>query len=143
MRPRIIILEDEEGSRKLLSLLLMRRGYEVVSASEPNLCPLYADLDTFCSHEFPCGDILLTDNRMPRMTGLQFIARQQERGCKGVVHNKAVISGTWRAQELETATRLGCKVFSKPYQIDEIFHWLDEREQTLSPERKLTALDEN
>jgi len=142
MRQRIIVLEDDEGSRKLLSMLLQNRGYEVVSATEPVLCPLYTDLHANCTHEFACGDFLLTDNRMPRMTGLEFVARQQERGCKGVVHNKAVISGTWSDKELETAAQLGCKVFTKPYQLVDILKWLDEREKTLAPDRKLIELGE-
>ena len=139
-RRRVIVLEDEDGSRKLLSQLLEQRGYEVISASEPLNCPLYTDLNSMCTHEFPCGDFLLTDNRMPRMTGLQFIARQGERGCKGVVHNKAVISGTWNEQELADAEGLGCKTFSKPYRITEILHWLEERGKNLPPDRKLAML---
>lgn len=141
MRPRIIVLENDEEARKLLGLLLQRRGYEIVSAAEPSLCPLYTDLGAPCSHEFPCGDFLLTDNRMPRMTGLEFIARQGERGCKGVVHNKAVISGTWTNLELQTASQLGCKVFTKPYQLADILAWLSERQKRIPPDRKLSNLD--
>jgi len=137
MRPRIIVLEDDEGSRKLLSLLLQQRGYEVVSASEPLGCPLYSDLDSACRHQFACGDFLLTDNRMPRMTGLQFIARQNERGCKGVVHNKAVISGTWGEDELATAEKLGCQIFTKPYRLADIFSWLNECGKTIPLDRQL------
>jgi CheY-like chemotaxis protein len=142
MRPRIFVIEDDESSRRLLTLVLESRGYEVLSAAEPGLCPIYTDPNARCTHEFACGDFLLTDNRMPRMTGLEFVARQSERGCKGVVHNKAVFSGTWNAEEKETALRLGCKTFTKPYDTGAIFHWLQEREKTLPPDRKLAALSE-
>ena len=142
MRTRIIVLEDDESSRRLLSMLLQVRGYEVISAAAPNSCPLYADLNAPCPHEYPCGDFLLTDNRMPRMTGLELIARQEQRGCKGIVRNKAVISGTWETHELETAEQLGCKTFSKPYRLVDILNWLNEREKTLAPDRKLARLDE-
>jgi len=140
MRLRIIVLEDEEEARKLLSLLLRQRGYEVVSAGEPLGCPLYNDLDSVCRHQFACGDFLLTDNHMPRMTGLQFVARQNERGCKGVVHNKAVISGTWREDELAIAEKLGCQVFTKPYRLADIFGWLNKCGKAIPPDRQLEDL---
>jgi len=140
MHPRVIILEDDEDSRRILAMVLERRGYEVVSAAEPLSCPLYTDLDARCTHEFPCGDFLLSDNHMPRMTGLQFVARQKERGCKGAIRNKAILSGTWDLQELETAARLGCKVFTKPYNLNDIYRWLMERRKKLPAGRKLTAL---
>lgn len=140
MTPRIIVLEDDEQSRQALSRVLEQRGYEVVSAAEPLGCCLYTDLESPCTHEFPCGDFLLTDNRMPGMTGLEFIARQKERGCKGVVHNKAILSGTWEDWELESARQLGCQVFTKPCTLQEILRWLEEREATLAPDRRLTDL---
>jgi len=140
MRPRIIVFEDDTDTRNLLSLVLQGRGYEVISAAEPLGCPLYTDLDANCNHDHACGDFLLTDNRMPRMTGLQFVARQGVRGCKGVVHNKAVASGTWSEDEKWAAEQLGCKVFSKPYKLADIFSWLDERERQIQPGRKLADL---
>jgi CheY-like chemotaxis protein len=142
MRHRIIVLEDDPNTRRLLTLILEGLGYEVVSAPEPSLCPLYSELDALCTHPFACGDFLITDNHMPRMTGLQFVARQGARGCKGVVHNKAIVSGTWEAHELEAAEKLGSKVFTKPYRIQEILHWLEERKKTIPPDRKLADLGE-
>ena len=142
MRPRIIVLEDNASLRKVLTLLLESRGYEVLSAAEPSLCPLYTNLNARCTHQHPCGDFLLTDNHMPQMSGLEFVARQCERGCKGVVHNKAIASANWTPREMEAALRLGCKVFTKPFKTAAIFHWLKEREKTLPTGRKLTALGE-
>ncbi len=99
MRPRIIVFEDDEASRNLLTLVLERRGYEVISSPDPTLCPIYSNLGESCPHEDACGDFLLTDNRMPRMTGIDFVEVQSQRGCKGIVKNKAVISGTWSPEE--------------------------------------------
>jgi len=140
IRPRIIVLEDDTNTRKILTLILEGRDYEVLSAPEPALCPLYSDLNAYCNHDFACGDFLITDNRMPRMTGLQFIARQGERGCKGVVKNKAIVSGTWEDHELETAERLGSQIFTKPYKFGEIITWLEERRKTIPHDRKLAEL---
>lgn len=140
MRPRIIILEDDTSTREALSAALASRGYEVLSAAEPVLCPLYCDLDARCEHEFACGDLLLSDNHMPRMTGLQFVTRQGERGCKGVVHNKALVSGDWREEDLAEAGRLGCRIFTKPYKLDDVFSWIEERIRTIPPGRRLAEL---
>lgn len=141
MRPRIIVIDDDKHCRELLSMILERNGYEVICLSEPLACPLYQDLDAQCSHDDPCGDLLLTDNRMPGMTGLQFIKIQQTRGCKGAVLNKAIISASWTDEEQQQAEQLGCKILRKPYSIDELLAWIEERVAQLSPLRKLTSLE--
>ena len=137
---RIVVLEDDDSSREVLTRVLERRSYEVVSAREPLLCPLYTDLNAVCTHQFPCGDFLLTDNHMPRMSGLEFVTRQCRRGCKGVVHRKAVISGAWDEEDLSLARELGCKIFTKPYRLAEIFQWLEGQARQIPFDRKLTPL---
>ncbi len=141
MRPRAIIFEDDDTLRELLSHILHKRGYEVISASSPMGCPIYEDLSALCPHEFACGDFLITDNHMPAMTGLEFVQAQEQRGCKGVVHNKAIMSACWADNELKLANYLGCKVFKKPFTIAEINNWLNERETRISLDRKLDDLD--
>ena len=140
MRPRLIVIEDDKHCRELLSLILRQNDYDVISLAEPTACPLYSDLESECSHEDACGDFLLTDNRMPRMSGLQFIEIQQARGCKGAVHNKAVISASWTDDELKHAERLGCQIFSKPLDVENILKWLRERKRLIPAGRKLAAL---
>jgi len=122
-------------------LLLESRGYEVISAPDPTLCPIYATLEERCPHDEACGDFLLTDNRMPNMTGLEFVEAQNRRGCKGIVEHKAIISGTWSTQEREKAEKLGCKIFTKPYRVEEICSWLDKRRKKIPPHRNLVEFD--
>lgn len=140
MEPRIIVLEDNDGIRQSLTMLLKKYGYEVVAASEPTICPIYSTAEESCSHEDACGDFLLTDNQMPNMTGLDFIEAQSQRGCKGVIANKAVMSGSWSVEDRERAERFGCKILNKPFHIKEIIEWLEERKTLLSPDRKLAIL---
>ena len=140
MRPRIIVLDDDASCRDFLCQVLTARGYEVLSAAEPSLCPLYRDLDAQFNHEHACGDLLLSDNRMPGMTGLEFVSRQQKRGCKGVIHNKAILSGSWQEVELKTAEQLGCQIFTKPYKLDELLGWLEGRIKAIPPGRQLAEL---
>jgi CheY-like chemotaxis protein len=121
-------------------MLLKQRGYEVISLADPTICPLFADPLCTCPQNFVCGDFLLTDNQMPGMTGLEFVERQTNGGCKGIISNKAVISGSWNEEELAKAKRLGCRVFSKPFSLDEISAWLDEREERISSGRQLVMV---
>jgi CheY-like chemotaxis protein len=143
MRYRAIILDDDPFLRRLLSEILKGKGYEVLSAADPTICPIYADLCGVCTHEFACGDFLLTDNRMPHMSGLDFVIRQNQRGCKGAIRNKAIFSAGWNADDLATAGRLGCKAFHKPYNFAEIHAWLDAQAKMIPPDRKLDPLSDD
>lgn len=100
------MFEDDDSARQLLVTILERRNYEVISAKYPTICPIYEDLTTLCPHEFACGDFLLTDNNMPALSGLDFVLLQNQRGCKGVVNNKAVLSAHWNDNELDSADQL-------------------------------------
>ncbi len=140
MRLRIIIFEDDESIRELLTKALGKQGHEVLAFPDPLACPLYVRDDCLCSQDRPCGDLLVTDNRMPRMTGLEFIRRQCERGCKGVAANKAIVSGSWTEAQLREARRLGCKVFEKPLKLTELDAWIAERAEAISPTRQLIDL---
>lgn len=137
---RVVVFDDDESCRKLLELVLSRRGFEVVSLPDPRACPLYMDEECNCPQEQACGDFLITDNRMPRMSGLDFIERQQHRGCKGIVGNKLVVSGTWTADELRRAEALGCKVLQKPFSLNQLLAWLEARKPLIPVGRKLTDL---
>jgi CheY-like chemotaxis protein len=85
-------------------------------------------------------DVLITDQRTPKMTGLDFIENQTRNGCKAIMKNKAVISGNWTKEECEQAKSLGCQIFNKPFRIEEISEWLDECEKSIDPNRKLAEL---
>jgi CheY-like chemotaxis protein len=141
MQPRAIIIDDDAACRELLTILLKQRGYEVISLSDPTVCPLYEGPECTCPRDQACGDFLLTDNQMPGMTGLDFVKRQTKRGCKGIIGNKAILSGSWNHEELEQAEQLGCRVFDKPFNLGDIEGWLDEREKEIRPGRQLVVFD--
>ncbi len=140
MKLRVIIFEDDKPILRLLETTVGRLGHETLAFADPLACPLYWDDGCRCNQQFPCGDLLITDNRMPRMTGLEFIRRQQERGCKGVASNKAILSGAWTEGQLLEAEALGCKVFSKPLDLKGLSAWVRERAETIRPDRILAGL---
>jgi len=139
---RALVFDDEAGIRAIISYILENRGYEVLSFSDPVLCPVYLNSECPCPREYACADILITDIHMPRVTGLEFIENQMRNGCKAIAQNKAVISGAWTNDQLEQAKRLGCEVFQKPPGIDELTSWLDKCEKRIDPNRKLADLQE-
>lgn len=136
MRLRVVVLEDEEFIRALISSALEDRGYEVIACSEPLFCPIYLDSNCQCPQHQPCCDVIITDVNMPNITGLEFIEHQRKKGCK--VPCIAIMSGSWTDAELEQAKGLACNLFKKPFRIDVINKYLDECERNIAPDRTLS-----
>src|SRR5689334_4976755 len=63
--PRILVVDDEEGIRKLLSIALTRAGHEVRGAADAR------DAMALCASE--SFDVLLSDVRMPRLNGHELV----------------------------------------------------------------------
>jgi CheY-like chemotaxis protein len=138
VRIRAIVLDDDYVMRTLIYDILKNRGYEAYASSEPFFCPVYLDSECPCPVEHLCATIIITDINMPNMTGLEFIEHQKKNGCK--IQNIATMSGIWTDEEIEHAKRLGCHIFKKPFEIDEIEKWLDGCEKKLDPNSKLSDL---
>ncbi len=66
----IVILDDEEGMRRALGKLLTVEGFHVTTFASPQ--------ETLEYLETHAADILLTDMRMPSMTGREILARVRE-----------------------------------------------------------------
>jgi two-component system cell cycle response regulator CpdR len=65
--PRILIVDDESGIRKLLSSAFGRAGYDVRTASNGVEAARLCESETF--------DVLLSDVRMPGMNGYELVER--------------------------------------------------------------------
>ncbi len=122
-----VVLDDIESCRTLLADLLAEKQVQVRAYADPETC-LNACKKYKCSQYGRCADFILTDNRMPGMTGLDFLQQTQKMGCRIPDSCKAVISGVWTKEDLELAEKSGYRIFNKPYLIDAIYTWLDECE---------------
>lgn len=138
MQLRIFVIDDEECIRDTMKWLLEEQGHEVLTASEPLLCELYQEHE--CTQEFPCGDILFIDYKMPRMTGLEFIELMSQRGCQSPAENKILMSGNINEIDMKKAQQLGCQVVEKPLPLTVINKLIEQAKTRISPERTLIDL---
>ena len=104
---RIMLVDDEESLARLGQRLLQSAGFEVVvfTSSLQALESVRANPERF--------DLLITDNTMPHMTGLELVAR-----VIGIRPSMPVlmVSGVGESTPLDTLKKLGVsRVLSKPY----------------------------
>lgn len=121
---RALAIDDDKFCLELLSEILIEQQFEV-DAFPQATCNMTIQEADCCPMEVPCYDVLLTDNQMPGMTGLDFLELQRCNGCKIPAHRKAIISGYWTTDDLGIAAQIGCQVFHKPYALELIGAWLD------------------
>lgn len=119
-----LIFDDLLECRSLMRDVAEMAGYEVMTFSDPTI--FLSQREESCCHREtdPCVDLILTDNQMPGMTGLEFLEMIKSNGCKLPDFKKGIISGTWSQEDLERSRELGCKVFSKPTPLEELYGWL-------------------
>ena len=65
LKGKILIVDDEEGIREILSRYLSKQGYAVVTAQNGK-----EGIETFKKEEF---DLVISDIRMPEMDGVAFL----------------------------------------------------------------------
>jgi two-component system response regulator AtoC len=135
-RLRVLVFEDNELIRSVLWRILEKRGYEVFTFPDPDSCPLYLAPTCPCPGDEACADIIITDIRMPKTSGLEFIENQLKKGCK--VKNIGLMSSTWVDYEVECAQRLGCLAFPKPFNLNELNEWFDDCEKNVDTNRVLS-----
>ena len=119
---RILIIDDEENFRHMLSVILIKEGYEVETASNGE-----EGLQRVAVFPF---DQILCDIRMPRMDGLDFLREIQKTGTEATI---IMMSAYGTVDIAIEAMKLGAYDYiSKPFKPDEIILTLrkaEEREQ--------------
>lgn len=121
---RILIIDPEENVRETLGVFSEMLGYEPMFAADAASCRAIHAENQGCTELQACADILLIDQGLPTMTGLEFVERQMEKGCKAAVHCKAIMAKTLSPEEFKEAKNLGCYVLQKPVTYEIMEQWL-------------------
>jgi response regulator RpfG family c-di-GMP phosphodiesterase len=107
---RILVVDDEQPIRHLLSVILRNKCYEVAEAADG-----LEALDTLSDQAF---DLVLTDMRMPRMDGLTLLQRIQAGYPDTPV---IVLTGYGTIQSAVQAIKQGAADFlTKPFDMAEV-----------------------
>ena len=107
---RILIVDDEESLREFLSIMLHREGYLVDTAVDGAQASAHLR-----DHAY---DLVISDIKMPRMSGLELLRHIKERSPETVVLMVTAFSTTEEAVE---AMKQGAYDYiTKPFQNEEI-----------------------
>jgi len=128
---RAVVFDDNEHDRFVVRRLLERRGYDVLEYTDPSECPLLHSHECQCGQTEACCDILITDLNMLKVSGIEFLEQQMQKGCK--IPNIAIASSDWSDSNLKHAQRLGCTTIEKTPTWDALADWLDERGPKIDP----------
>jgi len=127
---RILIVDDEESFRHMLSVILVKEGYEVETSSSAEEGLRKAAASSF--------DQILCDIRMPGMDGLGFLREMKKSEFETTI---IVMSAYGTADIAIEAMKLGAYDYiSKPFKPDEIILTLrkaEEREQLRRENQRL------
>jgi DNA-binding response OmpR family regulator len=121
---RAIIVDDEQVVLNMLKMFFELRGYEVIAFREAVRCADSGDQGRMCDNLRPCADVLVTDNRMPKISGIEMLEAQARMGCTLLSRNKLMISGWLNESELTKIEELGCAFLKKPFTPEELEAWL-------------------
>jgi DNA-binding NtrC family response regulator len=128
---RAVVIDDEEFIVEVLRDFFSTRGYEVLSYTNPIVCPIRDEKGNSCNTDYPCADVIITDFKMPGMNGVELLEEQSRHGCKLQRENKALMSGYLDAETYRKIKQRGYTFFQKPIDYSELSAWLDECEKRL------------
>lgn len=107
----LLLVDDEENILSSLKRLLRRDGYRILSATSGA-----EGLQLLASHDV---DVIVSDQRMPQMTGVEFLRKAREI-CPDTV--RIVLSGYTELQSIIDAVNEGAvyKFLTKPWDDDQL-----------------------
>jgi two-component system response regulator AtoC len=109
-KQRLLIIDDEDNMRHMLSSMLTRLGYAVETAANG-----LRGLEMLAGKVF---DVVLCDIRMPEMDGMEFLRRVSEEGISTTIIMMSAFGTVETA--LEAMRRGAYDYISKPFKADEI-----------------------
>ena len=105
MPPRILLVDDEGTFLSIAARALRFEGYEVVEAPD--------GLEAWALASWTRFDLVITDNRMPHLTGAELVARLRERQPALPILR---LSGSHNSGSNE----IGIRTLFKPFEIPDL-----------------------
>ncbi len=110
MKPRILVVDDEESIREFLDIMLRKEGYEVTCVEDGQKA-----IDTLKKKSF---DLLISDLQMPNVTGIELLKHCRET-YPDLLFMMITAFGT--AESAVEAMKMGAYDYiTKPFKIDEV-----------------------
>jgi two-component system response regulator AtoC len=127
---KVLVIDDEAGVRRTLSMILEDEGYQVISASDGK-----EGLDRALKEE---PDLILCDIRMPRMDGLEFLEQYRKQNGQALVITITAYGSTELA--VEAMKKGAYDYLPKPFATDEVVLTLRKAEEREKLRREVTRL---
>jgi two-component system, NtrC family, response regulator PilR len=110
MKPRILVVDDEESIREFLEIMLKKEGYEVTIAEDGAKAKEVLSKKTF--------DMVISDLQMPNVTGIELLKYVKE-SYPDLVFMMITAFGT--TENAVEAMKMGAYDYlTKPFKIDEV-----------------------
>ena len=110
MKPRILVVDDEESIREFLEIMLKKEGYEVTSAADGAIAQ-----DLLSKKSF---DMVVSDLQMPKVNGIELLKFVKE-SYPNLVFMMITAFGT--TENAVEAMKMGAYDYlTKPFKIDEV-----------------------
>ncbi len=112
MGSRILVVDDEASMRRMVELLLSQEGYQPKAAQSAEEAIAAMAQENF--------DLVISDIRMPGLSGLDLLRRIREDGSATEV---ILVTAYASAESAIEALKLGAFDYvTKPFQVDELLH---------------------
>lgn len=110
MKPRLLIVDDEESIRDFLDIMLKKEGYEVTLAEDGEQGKDFLQKKSF--------DLVISDLQMPKMNGLELLKYSKE-NYPDLTFMMITAFGT--TESAVEAMKMGAYDYiTKPFKIDEV-----------------------
>lgn len=112
---RILVVDDDPPMRQLITNSLARAGYRVDTAADGALALEALEVRSY--------DLLITDNHMPRVTGIELVRKLRGNGS---VLPVVMATGTLPLEDLERYPELGIRyILIKPFTIEQMLNTVE------------------
>jgi DNA-binding response OmpR family regulator len=114
---RVLLAEDDTAFRELLAEVLRRSGYEVLEAANGEELLDHVAFGLMRGESFRTFDLIVSDIRMPRHTGLEILTGMRSANLSVPV---ILITAFGDAETHRMAYELGARVLDKPFDMTEL-----------------------